>query len=292
MNSLAGMNGHAEHGKPEIHTQILRALEIVHDPRSSNTLRQDASRYLEEIRSDEEAPYHGFGLASSKDQPAIVRHYGLSLLEYAVRHRWSEYTTEQSKALRDWVITLSENTADGDPSYITNKVAEIWVEIAKRSWCLDWMDMDELLVNLWGGPLIQKTLVLNILETLSDEVFGNDDVTAALRGSELNRACVEIFTPMKVLIEHFPKREATVNARYGSEGWLSRLADLLEHCTSDGKIDPNQQICAVKTLTTFKSIISWVILRALVTTHSVQRICACLAAANMPVQLVYISQRF
>jgi len=292
MNSLAGMNGHAEHGKPEIHTQILRALEIVHDPRSSNTLRQDASRYLEEIRSDEEAPYHGFGLASSKDQPAIVRHYGLSLLEYAVRHRWSEYTTEQSKALRDWVITLSENTADGDPSYITNKVAEIWVEIAKRSWCLDWMDMDELLVHLWGGPLIQKTLVLNILETLSDEVFGNDDVTAALRGSELNRACVEIFTPMNVLIEHFPKREATVNARYGSEGWLSRLADLLEHCTSDGKIDPNQQICAVKTLTTFKSIISWVILRALVTTHSVQRICACLAAANMPVQLVYISQRF
>jgi len=292
MNSLAGMNGHAEHGKPEIHTQILRALEIVHDPRSSKTLRQDTSRYLEEIRSDEEAPYHGFGLASSKDQPAIVRHYGLSLLEYAVRHRWSEYTTEQSKALRDWVITLSENTADGDPSYITNKVAEIWVEIAKRSWCLDWMDMDELLVHLWGGPLIQKTLVLNILETLSDEVFGNDDVTAALRGSELNRACVEIFTPMNVLIEHFPKREATVNARYGSEGWLSRLADLLEHCTSDGKIDPNQQICAVKTLTTFKSIISWVILRALVTTHSVQRICACLAAANMPVQLVYISQRF
>ena len=289
MNGLAGMNGSNEHGKPEIHSQILRALEVVHDPRSSNSLRQDASRYLEEIRSNAEAPYHGFGLASSKEQPTIVRHYGLSLLEYAVRHRWSDYTTEQSKALRNWVITLSQNTTEGDPSYITNKVAEIWVEIAKRSWGLEWMDMDELLVSLWNGPLVHKTLVLSILEMLSDEVFGNDDTTAALRGSELNRACVEIFTPANVLIEHFPKREITLDTRYGPEGWLSRLADLLESCTRDGKIDANQQICAVKCLTTFKSIISWVILKALVTTQSVHRICACLAASNLPVQLVNTS---
>ena len=286
MSGLAGVNGHAEHGNLAIHTQILRALEIVHDPRSPNNLRQDASNYLEEIRSDKEAPYHGFELASSKKQPTIVRHYGLSVLGYAVRHKWSGYSREESKALRDWVVILAQNAADGDPPYITNKIAEIWVEIAKRSWGLDWMDMDELLVHLWSGPLVQKTLVLSILETLSEEVFGNDDTTVALRGSELNRACVEIFTPADVLMEHFPKRETAVNNRYGPEGWLSRLADLLGQCTRDGKIDASEQVCAVKTLITFKSIISWVIPRALVTTQSVHRICACLAVSNMPVQLV------
>lgn len=286
MNGAGGLNGHGGKGQPEIHTQILRALEAVHDPRSTNAVRQDASHYLEDVRSNEEAPFHGFSLASSKEQPAVVRHYGLSLLEYAVRHRWSEYTPEQSQALRDWVVTLSHSTENGDPSYITNKVAEIWVEIAKRSWGLDWMDMDELLVRLWDGPVAQKILVLTVLETLSDEVFGNEDTTVALRGSDLGRACVEIFTPAQVLNEHFPSRETTVNVRYGSEGWLSRMADLLEWCIRDGKIYENQWVCAVKTLVTFKSIIGWIIPRALVTTQSVQRICAGLAASNMPTQLV------
>lgn len=280
------MNGHDGDGKQDIHGQILQALEVVHDPRSSNVIRQNASRYLEEIRSNDEAPYHGFGLASSKDQPPIVRHYGLSLIEYAVRHRWSDYSTEQSKALRDWVHNLSRSTVGGDPPYITNKVAAIWVEIAKRSWGLEWMDMDELLVHLWDGPLAQKSLVLTILEILSEEVFGNDDTTAALRGSDLNRACVEIFTPAEVLSEQFPAREITTNIRYGPEGWLSRIADLLDLCVKDGKVDDDRETCAVKILFTFKSVISWIIPRALVITQSVSRICTCLAVSNMTIQLV------
>ena len=278
------MNGSA--AAPEIHIQILQALEIIHQPRSSNAHRQDASRYLEEIRSDEQAPYHGFGLASAKDHPAIVRHYGLSLIEYGIRHRWSDYTPEQSRALRDWVVTLSHSTADTDPPYITNKVAEIWVEIAKRSWGLDWMDMDELLVRLWDGSMMQKTLVLVILETLSEEVFGSDDTTAALRGSDLNRACVEIFAPVNVLTEDFPTRETAANIRYGVDGWLSRIADLLDWCVRDGKIDENRRACGVKALSTLKSVISWIIPRALVTTHALHKICACLAASNVPLQLV------
>ena len=286
MNGSASVNGHAGECKPEIHVQILQALQIIHEPTSPNTHRQDASRYLEEIRSDEQAPYHGFGLALAKDHPAIVRHYGLSLIEHGVRHRWSEYTLEQSRALRDWVVTLSQGTADTDPPYITNKVAEIWVEIAKRSWGLDWLDMDELLVHLWGGTMVQKALVLIILEALSEEVFGNDDTTAALRGSDLNRACVEIFTPANVLAEDFPAREMSAHMRYGADGWLSRMADLLDWCIRDGNIDENRRACSVKILSTFKSVISWIIPRSLITTHALRRICACLAASNVPLQLV------
>ncbi|KAF6219395.1 hypothetical protein HO133_005221 [Letharia lupina] len=292
MNGNASVNGHAGEGKPEIHTQILRALEIIHEPRSSNAHRQDASRYLEEIRSDEQAPYHGFALASAKDQPAIVRHYGLSLIEYGVRHRWPGYTPGQSQALRDWVVTLSHSTADSDPPYITNKVAEIWVEIAKRSWGLDWLDMDELLVQLWDGSMVQKALVLIILETLSEEVFGDDDTTAALRGSDLNRACVEIFTPANVLTEDFPIRETAASMRYGADGWLSRMADLLEWCIRDAKIDENRRACGVKILSTFKSVISWIIPRSLVTTHALNRICACLAASNVPLQLAAVDSLY
>lgn len=286
MNGSASVSGRAGEGKPEIHDQILQALQIIHEPRSPNAHRQDASRYLEEIRSDEQAPYHGFGLASAKDHPAIVRHYGLSLIEYGVRHRWSEYTPEQSQALRDWVVTLSQSTADSDPPYITNKIAEIWVEIAKRSWGLDWLDMDEVLVHFWDGTMVQKFLVLNILETLSEEVFGNDDTTAALRGSDLNSACVEIFTPANVLREDFPAREIAVDIRYGADGWLSRMANMLDWCIRDGNVQENGRACGVKILSTFKSVISWIIPRSLVTTHALHSICACLAASHVPLQLV------
>lgn len=289
MNGAEDPDGQLVDGKPELHTQILRALELVYDPRSTNEARQNASHYLEDVKSNEEAPLLGFELVSSKEQPAIVRHFGLYLLDYAVRYRWSGYTSEQSQALRDWIVTLSHNTENGDPPYITNKIVEIWVEIAKRSWGLEWMDMDELLVRLWDGPVAQKTLVLTILETLAEEVFGNEDTTAALRGSDLNRACVEVFTPAQVLSEHFSTRETTVNLRCGSEGWLSRMADLLDWCIKDGNIDENQYLCAIKTLATFKSVISWITPKALVTTQSVHRICAGLAASSMPIQMVSVS---
>ena len=289
MNGGGAVNGLAADGKLEANTQILQALEIIHNPRSPNETRHNASRYLEEIRSDDEAPYHGFGFASAKERPAIVRHYGLSLLEYAVRHNWSEYTLEQSRTIRGWVVTLALNISSEDPPFITNKVAEIWVEIAKRSWGLDWMDMDELLARMWDGQSAQKFLVLTILETLSEDVFGIGDSTAALRGDDLNRACVDIFTPADVLTAHFPNRETTINTRYGDDGWLARMAALLDWCINDGKVSQDQQVSAVKALSTFRSVIYWVLPRALVTTNAVNRISACLAVSNMSIQLVRTS---
>ncbi len=292
------MNGTASSRSPDgndgsldTSSRILEALEVIHNPRSLNNTRQKASQYLEEVKSDEEAPYHGFTLASVKSQPAIIRHYGLSLIEHAIRHRWPDYTPEQSTALRNWVLSLAQGVNDEDLVYIRNKIAAIWVEIAKRSWVLDWMDMDELLVQLWGGTVAQKLLVLTVLESLSEDIFGHEDLTAGLRGTDLNRACVEIFTPASVLTEYFPTRETSVNVRYGEEGWLSRIGDLVEWCSSERSGEEFRQVCAIKALSTLKSIMGWIIPRALVTTHCVHRVCGCLAASNLPIQLVSTSSR-
>lgn len=287
MNGTGGFPSlHDQNKRPDVDAQILHALKVIHDPWSPNSLRQKASQYLEEIKLDKEAPYHGFGLASAKAKPAVVRHFGLSLLDHAIRHRWVDYSLDQRTALREWVLTLSESAAADDPLYLRNKIAEIWVEVAKRSWVLEWMDMDESLVRLWDGSVVQKMLVLTILETLSDDIFGNEDAAAGLRGTDLNRAFVDIFTPAAVLIEQFPSRETSINVRYGQEGWLSRIGNLIDWCTGEAQIDEPQRACAVKSLSTLKSAIAWIIPRALVNTRSVRRICGCLAAANLSVQLV------
>lgn len=266
--------------------QIRRALEVIHDARSSNSLRQDASDYLEKIKLDEEAPYHGYKLGADKSQAAIVRHYGLSLLENAVRHRWADYTADQSTLVREWELSLAQSVSDSDPFFIRTKIALIWVEIAKRSWALDWMDMDERLVRLWEGPWASKELVLTILEALSEDVFGHEDAIAGLRGTDLNKACLDIFTPMAVLREHLPSRDTSINIRYGEEGWLSRVADLLDQCVTKSGSNEAEKACAVKILLTLRSVIGWIVPKSISASRLITRLCQCLASPHLPIQLV------
>ena len=291
MNGLLSANKeNPESTATNIH--ISQALEIVHNPRSSAELRQDASKYLDDFCHEDEAPYHGYVLASNKEQPAIVRHFGLSLLENAVRHRWEAYSPEQRDALRDWVIRLAQGVGENDPVYLSNKVAQAWIEITKRSWALDWMDMDELLVRLWSGSAARSVLVLTILETLSEDILGGEDATTGLRSNSLNRACVEIFTPSRVLMDHFPTRETNINVRYGEEGWLSRIVEFLDWCLREEQMTKEQRIYTICALSTLKSTVSWIIPGALAAIHLFDRLRRCLAIPAVPIQLVRAHCRF
>ena len=280
---------HMNGGNTTLLPRIHEALELVHSPYSSNESRQQASVFLEDIKANDEAPYHGFTLASDKSQQPVVRHYALSLLEHAIKHKWAEYSQDQATALREWVLQLSQNIEPEDPLYLRNKTAQLWVEIAKRSWGAEWLDMDELLVRLWElpGSVVHKEFVLFVLETLSDEVFNGEDTVAALREGALSKSCVEIFTPAIVLAEAFPNRQVGTAVRHGEEGWLVRMGDLLSQCLgTDAFQDKQYQTCAVKTLAVYKSVMPWAIPRAIASASCVQHMCTSLAASSVAVQLV------
>ena len=286
------MNKHdAENHKatnPARHDQILEAVDALYNAQSTNDLRRQASSFLEQIRDDDNAPEQGFILASARDQAPPVRYYGLSLISHAIHYRWADFRREQNAAVREWILKLANETSDEDPSYVTNKIAELWVETAKRSWAVDWMDMDERLVSLWEGHKAQKMMVLNILETLSEEIFTTEDSVAALRGNDLNRACIDIFIPAQVLTEQFPRRENSVDVRYGTDGWISRLSSALHGCATQTPLEDPHEGFALKLLSAFKSSVTWIIPKALIVTQSIERICSCLAVSSMPVQLVSV----
>ena len=151
------------------------------------------------------------------------------------------------------------------------------------------MDMDEILFHLWEGGLSTKLVVLTILETLSEDVFTTEDSVAALRGSDLNRACVDIFFPASVLTELFPSMEASVNVRYGSDGWLSRMSEWLDHFTNQSQLHESYQSIALKILSVCRSTSSWILPKALVATSTVYRICACLAVPQKLLQMVSLA---
>lgn len=286
----APLGGNATNGSDgDVLNKIRQALEVVHSPYSTNEARRQAQSFLEEVKDVAEAPLQGYSLASDKAQSPVVRHYALSLLEHAIRHRWQTYNQEQADALRRWVIELAQAVSKDDPSYLRNKTAQLWVEVAKRSWGAEWMDMDAMLYQLWQVPdsSVHKELVMFVLETLSDEVFTGDDSVVAMREGVLSKACVEIFTPTAVLVESFPNRQPGPDVRYGHEGWLSRLSEFLDWCLNAAPKD-NEDVksCTLKGLSVFLSLMPWAIPKAVSTARCVDVMRVGLASPHISIQKV------
>ncbi|KAK6069200.1 hypothetical protein SCUP234_10848 [Seiridium cupressi] len=286
MAGAEGVNGNMANGL-SILPRIHEALELIHNPRAPNQARQEAQQFLEEVKSLDEAPSHGYTLASDKAQSPVVRHYALSLLEHAIKHKWNKYPQEHQAALRQWVMELSRDISREDPIYLRNKIAQLWVEVAKRCWAGSWMDMDALLVQLWQVPdsAVHKELVLLILETLSDEIFNSDDPAVAVREGLLSRASVEIFTPAAVLLETFPNREAGPEVRCADEGWLGRITQFLSQCLT-GDLQNNEELrnCVVRAFAVLFSLMPWVIPNAATATGCVPAMCQGLRASHIAVQ--------
>jgi exportin-5 len=276
-------------GDSDVVARMQQALEIVHNPYATSGDRRTAQDYLEEVKDHNEAPMQGFNLASDKSQSPVVRHYAPSLLEHAIRYRWSTYTTEQTEAVRQWVLSLGQTVAKEDPAYIRNKTAQLWVEVAKRCWGAEWMDMDSMLYQLWEVPdsAVHKELVMFILENLSDEVFTGDDSVVAMREGVLSKACVEIFTPTSVLVEAFPNRQPGPPVRYGDDGWLSRLSQFLGYCLNSAHSDNDEvKLCIHKGLSVFLSLMPWAIPKAVSSARCVEVLCVGLASSHASIQKV------
>ncbi|KAL3952314.1 hypothetical protein ACCO45_014031 [Purpureocillium lilacinum] len=268
--------------------KIHGALEVVHSPFSANDARRQAQSFLEDVKDLPEAPLQGYRLAADKSQSPVVRHYALSLLEHAIRYRWSTYSEEQATALRNWVLELSQAISREDPTYLRNKTAQLWVEVAKRCWGAGWMDMDAMLVHLWQVPDsgVHKELVMFILETLSDEVFAGDDPVVAMREGVLSKACVEVFTPTAVLVEAFPNRQPGPDVRQGHEGWLSRITQFLSYCLNSASKDNSEVThCTLRALSVMLSLMPWAIPKAISAAQCVKVMTAGLASPHVEAAL-------
>jgi len=288
MNGSNGDSHGASSGDLDL-PQILAALQAIYEPQSSNEQRHNATTFLEQVKSNSAAPSHGFNLAQDTSQTPIARHYGLSLLEHAIRYKLDDFTGEECDTIRGWVIQLAQNISENDPPFLRGKVARLWVDLAERNWGLDWMDMDESLCKIWQGSYVHHELVLYVLETLADEVFNVDNTGAAsLRSNELGKACVEIYTAENVLSRVFPERESSTSLRHGSEGWFHRLLEMLERCLCQD-LEQQQQaqtrMCISKILAVVQAIVPWIILKAVHDSECLSLISRCLTTQDSAIQM-------
>lgn len=266
---------------------IIHALEVSHSPMSSNALRAEALQYLESQKQDEHAAHTGFLLASDINNSPLIRHFGLSLLDHVLLHTGFALLSSQIMEIKEMIMELSRRIQPTDPSYYRNKVAQLWAEVAKRSWGIDWNGMDQDLFNLWNGSALHKELVLSILETLSEDIFYREDTASSLRGTDLNRALVEIFTPLAVFQETFPEREHhRQEIRYLDDGWLSRICVLMGECLGSVNTSREAKDCTLKALAVLRSALVWSIPKAIISCDIVTAICRTLTLQNENILLV------
>lgn len=270
---------------------IIRALELIHNPSSTNELRKEALSFVESLKDNDAAARNGFLLASRADHAPVVRYFGLTLLDHVLRHL-SFTNPKESLNLRTMILQLAEGVRPEDPAYLRNKIPQLWAEAAKKSWGLDWMDMDAALVQFWGASLVHKELVLSVLETLSEDVFFREDTVSSLRGSELNRALVEIFTPASIVEQINPDTNTNASFRCGQEGWIIRICEFLESCIQNVSSSTQARDAAVKALTTLRSALSWSIYKAISSAPVVSTIFRGLTCQDEQVLLVRRSLSF
>lgn len=266
---------------------IMQALELSHNPTSSNELRRKALEFLESKKQDGFAVRNGFMLASQAGNSPLVRHFGLSLLDHVLRHTGYTLSTAQIQELKEMVMQLAQGINQDDPGYYRNKVAQLWAEVAKRSWGIDWNDMDRDLYNMWNATTLHKEFALTVLETLSEDIFYREDTASSLRGTDLNRAMVETFTPLSVFSEAFPERDQSrVVLRHGEDGWLARTCSLLDGCIGSIQSSCEAKDCSLKALAVLRTVLVWSIPKAIINCNAVSIICRALTAQNEQVLLV------
>ncbi|EFE42128.1 hypothetical protein TRV_03128 [Trichophyton verrucosum HKI 0517] len=276
-----------ENTAPQL-ANIIQALDVIHSPASSNEVRKQASEFLEQQKHEKAALQNGYFLAAEKSHSPVVQHLGLSFLEHVLRYKFLELSPDEVNHTRGLVMSLAEGLRCQDPSYIRNKVASLWVELAKRTWGLEWPQMDESLMHLWNATFTHKELVLTVLETLSEDTIHQEDTASSLRGTDLNRALVEICTPYDVFKVAYPKRDHHTEIRSGSEGWLFRVSYFLSDCVRNFHASTEAKTCALKSLSCLRSLVAWVIPMAIDSSQCVIAICNALEVEDDAVLLAAV----
>ncbi|CAK9441241.1 uncharacterized protein LODBEIA_P51100 [Lodderomyces beijingensis] len=274
---------------------IIAALGVVYEPKSTNAQRREAQIFLESVKSNHESPYWGFQLALPENNASnhIVRHFGLSLLQASIRYRFQTFDSTKIAAIRNWIVELANKVEPTDPHYIKEKIAFLWVALAKRIWgsylakqqsddlhsenshnhdsaendeCKEtvttkeredgWVSMDSNLWTLWNSNITCRELSLTIIRTLFEDVYLLDDPIASKNSAILNQLSVLIVTPNRILDDIYEDNPKVSVCKFSSDGWFISWSSFLSEILSSNQEDSNKFVS--KILSMFKTCLHWI----------------------------------
>ena len=271
-------------------TQVITALEVIYSPKSTNDQRLESQKFLDNVKLQEESPLWGYEIAINNSSNFIVKHFGLGLLSNALKKYWDNYDTQRRIALRKWIMELNYRVTDQDPRYIKEKLAFLWVEVAKRCWgealrggvppehLLEesWVDMDNNLSELWNINQAAREVTLIIFRILFEDVFLLDDMIVLKRMTVVQPLCVMIVCPSDVFAAKYKFNEKWALFRANEEGWFKIWIDELDRALND-----DNQEYVVRLLETLKTCLNWPLSEVVIRNNVIQTLLSCLFS-NIP----------
>ncbi|XP_034040717.1 exportin-5 isoform X2 [Thalassophryne amazonica] len=154
--------------------QLVKAVNVMMDAETSEIYRLEALKFFEEFkeRSSLCVPC-GLRLAE-KSHPAIVRHFGLQILEHVIKFRWNNMQQQEKVHLKDCTMDLLSTGTYSiveEENHIKDALSRIVVEMIKREWPQNWPDMLKEMEALTTQGEIQMELVMLILLRLAEDVI-------------------------------------------------------------------------------------------------------------------------
>ncbi|XP_068597199.1 exportin-5 [Brachionichthys hirsutus] len=154
--------------------QLVKAVNVTMDAGTSQIYRLEALKFFEEFKEASTLCVPcGLQLAD-KAQPAVVRHFGLQILEHVIKFRWNNMQQREKVQLKECAMQL---LLDGtlpileEESHIKDVLSRITVEMIKREWPQHWPDMLKEMEALTSRGAAQTELVMLILLRLAEDVI-------------------------------------------------------------------------------------------------------------------------
>ncbi|KAJ2851995.1 karyopherin [Coemansia brasiliensis] len=285
--------------------RAVQALELVYAPDTSVEDRKAAETVCQQLKDDVQAPTYGIYLATNSNGFAPqVRHFGLQLLEHAIKRRFSasksrgKMTIEELCQLRAqvWELIFASCAADGtrEPQYIREKLVTIMTMIIIRLWpSMQWTDLSAQLMHLYLHSIAHREIALRIWQTLGEEMLVYDrDAMATVRKHELTNGLVGALLPKSVVMELYPngyrlttdsgssvegngakdsKRATLILLEPGNEeGWVMRWAQhAIEATQQSGELSDQQELLLTSLIDTIATFLDWMPIKAIIATNLV-----------------------
>ncbi|KAM9345342.1 exportin-5 [Symphorus nematophorus] len=154
--------------------QLIKAVNVMMDAETSQIYRLEALKFCEEFKENSSfcVPC-GLQLAD-KAQPAVVRHFGLQILEHVIKFRWNNMQQQEKVQLKECAMQLLSKGTHSileEESHIKDVLSRITVEMIKREWPQHWPDMLKEMEALTSQGEAQTELVMLILLRLAEDVI-------------------------------------------------------------------------------------------------------------------------
>ncbi|GFN82344.1 cilia- and flagella-associated protein 36-like, partial [Plakobranchus ocellatus] len=186
---------------------LAAAVETVMNPFATNEERQEAHKICEDFKDNSKiGVQYGLKLAE-KENSAVVRHFGLQLIEHCIKYRWNDITDSDKDNLKmNSLRLMDQGTHDmlEEAQHIKDGVSRIVVELMKRVWPQLWDSLfTDFTLLCQSGETQTELVLLTLLRFTEDAVCFKNMPFTRLRDvrAALTSAMASIFSFLMYILK-------------------------------------------------------------------------------------------